>query len=80
MTDALLDTVAFRCTLCDAEQGACDCWTRYTARLVEVEGGWEARLERADGQRPIVWPYKRRHAAQGRSMESEGVLSRRRPG
>ena len=64
--DALVD---FRCTKCSARMGACDCWTRPTARLVAVAGGWEARLEYADGHGPVVWPYKRLHAAKRKIAE-----------
>jgi hypothetical protein len=59
----ILDAVEFRCLKCNALMGTCDCWNKYVARLVKTETGWEARLDRPDGTEPIIWDYKRRHAA-----------------
>ena len=59
----LLDSVEFRCLKCNALMGQCNCWNKYTARLVRTETGWEARLDRPDGTAPIVWSYKRLYAA-----------------
>jgi hypothetical protein len=66
IVDALFAQADMRCTKCNAKMGECDCWTRYTARLVKTEGGWEARLEQAHGKNAIVWPYKRLHAAKNK--------------